>query len=189
MAFSLIDLLTCLLTPGVNFLIIFKRRYIHFWNTQEVEKIKSEIAFLYSCTQRRETPRVIYKNLVSWQEIKSLTWEITFFKNFWFLLDYFLMKIISSNYSLVMQYVSELLQPMVNYCSNKLKEISFFHSSYCFLPPIDLIETRAFSIFEHVLSRISNVMNIMNWTAISISTKALAFSKPVFSLQTQTFFW
>ena len=29
-----------------------------------------------------------------WQEIKSLTWEITFFKNVQFLSDYFLMKII-----------------------------------------------------------------------------------------------
>ena len=55
------------------------------------------------------------------------------------------MKITWSNYSLVMLYVSELLQSMVNYYSKKLR-LSFFHSSYCFLPPIELIETRVFSV-------------------------------------------
>ena len=68
--------------------------------------------------------------------------------------------------------MSELLQPMVNYYSNKLKQLSFFDSFYQFLPPIELIVTRVFSVFELVLSRVSNVMNIINWTAISISMES-----------------
>ena len=98
------------------------------------------------------------------------------------------MEITWSNYSLTMSYVSELLQPMVNYYSNKLKQLSFFHSSYCFLPPIELAETSFFSVFEHVLTRVSHVMNIMNWTAIFISTKVPTFSKSICSLQTQILF-
>ena len=52
---------------------------------------------------------------------------------------------------------------MVNYYSNKLN-------------------------FELVLSRVSNLTNIMNRTAISMSTKVLTFSKFVCSLQTQVLF-
>ena len=37
----------------------------------------------------------------------------------------------------------------------------FFHSLNCFLPPSEPIES-GFPIFEHVLSRHSNVMNIIN---------------------------
>ena len=35
----------------------------------------------------------------------------------------------------------------------------FFHSFHCFLSPSELIETSFLYIFEHVLWRVSNVMN------------------------------
>ena len=38
----------------------------------------------------------------------------------------------------------------------------FFCTFYCFLAPGELIETSFFSIFGHVLSRLSNVINIPN---------------------------
>ena len=102
--------------------------------------------------------------------------------------NYLLMKIIWSNRSLITAYVSKLLQPMVNYYSNKSKLLSFFHSSYRFFSPIQLIETKLLTIFENVLSRVSNVMSILNWTTISILTKVLTFSKSVCFLQTQILF-
>ena len=52
--------------------------------------------------------------------------------------------------------------PFWQYNSGRLL-LNFFYSLNCLLPPSELIETRFFSIFEHVLSRISNIMNIKNF--------------------------
>ena len=99
----------------------------------------------------RKKLHMIYKDLLSQVERKQeFDQRNRVFRNYRFLLDYFWWKSSSK--------ISRWQCLMWRHYWNRLSLTLLF-----FLPPSQLVKNRVFYIFKHVWSRISSVMNIMNW--------------------------
>ena len=130
-------------TKSINFLNYLESLW---WNSVSCNALNNSWYW-----RKKKIINVIYKDLVFRVAKKTRVWpkKLPFFGNYHFVLEYFLMKITEKIYSLTKLFMRKLLQQLVIHFAVFVNQWTS--------------RKQAFSIFKHVLWRVSNVTIIMNW--------------------------